>query len=280
VEGGKVPALVNLDWYPSGSDLNLVFHVAQGKKFEPINISHHYDTTSFQLIFFLGAPTLGDFGTLYTNNIEKLGDATKVSIDNSQNNNLFSNINIIDPNTVSLSEIVAQLLQGLSLSQDGEIASNIITGIYDATQNLTVNVSGDTFIVVGQEMQLGGKVPFIQAQLNQGGFDISKFGKSDSQPVSEPAESVSQPTSDSDEAENQTPDQDENTDTSTPADTAETPEIEEPKAEQAVDANVEESAKSQYEVPAGEQVTSGSTENPNPAPDWLVPKVYRGGGLG
>lgn len=277
VEGGKVPALVNLDWFPSGNDLNLVFHVAPGKKFEPINISHHYDTTAFQLIFFVGAPTLGDFGSLYTNNVDKLGDATKVSIDNSQNNTLFGSINITDPDTASLSEIVSQVIQGLSLPQDGDIATNIVTGIYDATQNLTVNVSGDTFIAVGQEMQMGAKVPFIQAQLNQGGFDIRKFGRSDNPQVSQPsvsAESVNEQSLASSGEEGQPSQQ-----TSEPAAT-EAPVTDTPTPANTTDAPDTEQAKSQYEVPTGEQVSSGNPENTNPAPDWLTPKIFKGGSLG
>lgn len=243
VEGGKVPALEKLDWFPSGSDLNLVFHVQPGKKFEPINISHHYDKTSFQLIFFVGAPTLADFGGIYTNNIGVLGGATKVSIDNSQNNNLFSNVNIIDSNTASISEMVSQILQSLGLPQDADIASNIVTGIYDATQNLTANVSGDTFIAVGQAMQMGAKVPFVRAPLNQGGFDIRKF-------TSQPTDNGQQTAKDQ---RPKTQDRDEQ-----PA----------------------ERAKSQYEVPAGEQATHGNPEGTNPAPDWLTPKVFGGKNLG
>ncbi len=270
VEGGKVPALVNLDWFPSSNDLNLVFHVQPGKKFEPINISHHYDTASFQLIFFIAGATLGDFGTLYTNNLNQLGDAAWVNIDNSQNNNLFAAINIVDAQTSSVSEMVSQILEGLNLPQDADIATNIAVGIYEATQNLTVGVSGDTFIAIGQAMQRGGKVPFIQNPISQGGLDIRQFAKSGTSfdSAQDKFEKPDHPDS-SDAFGLQTPQPSQPVEIVTKGD----------RPVGVVEAD-EQVVKSQYEVPSGEQVVAGNPESSSPAPDWLTPKIYKGGNLG
>src|SRR3989344_5181735 len=37
-----IPALENLDWYPQGYDLNLVFHVRSGQTFQPQKITPEY----------------------------------------------------------------------------------------------------------------------------------------------------------------------------------------------------------------------------------------------
>lgn len=250
VENGKVSALESLDWYPDGNDLNLVFHVAPGKKFEPINITHSYETAAFQTVFFVGAANLSEFGNLYSQNIGKLGDSFKVNIDNGQSNNLFGNVNIVDPGTASVSEVVCQVMQGLGLPQDADIASNIIAGIYDVTAGLSQNVSGDTFIVVGQCMQMGGKVPNIVSQINASGFDIRPFAQPAGQGVPAQNQAVSQALSQPDE---------------------------EPEKESQ---QPPEQAKSQQEVPTGEFASSPSPESASPAPDWLTPKIFKGGSLG
>lgn len=157
VVDGKVPALVDLNWYPEGSTLNLVFNVVPGEKFEPINITHHYDSASFDLIIVIGAPTLAQLGNVYNNNLEKFTDTPKVNIDNSNSNNLYGAVNIIDAG-VPVSEMIMHILQGMSLPQDPDIATNIITGLYDVTRGLTSNTSADTFLMIGEAMKMGGKV--------------------------------------------------------------------------------------------------------------------------
>jgi hypothetical protein len=264
VEDGKVPALVKLDWFPTGNDLNLVFHVAPGKKFEPINLSHHYDTTNFQLVFFIGGQTLADFGTLYSNNVNQLGSATWVNIDNSQNNNLFAPINIVDTQTISLSEMVAQIIQGLSLAQDADIANNLISGIFEMTQNLTVNVSGTTFITVGQAMQEGGRVPFAQVIEDAGGLDLSQFANQSSDNTAAPVEEPVAPTQSEVITKGDRP----------------IGVMTEAKTEPAPEADSQPTATSQFEVSVGEQAVGGNPESSDPTPDWLTPKVFGGKSLG
>jgi hypothetical protein len=271
VENGKVPALTNLDWHPDGSALELVFHVAPGKKFEPINISYHHDTAGFNLIFFVGGSNLADFGSLFESNLEKLGDGLKVNISNSQNNNPFGAINIVEPEIASLSEIMAQVIQGLGLPQDQDIASNIIAGIYDATKNLTENVSADTFIVVGSQMHFGGKIP-TGSRVDNSGFDIRQLGQSSKPaPVSQPeavAQAVIQPAGD------QAP--------SLVSDEAVKEAVEEGVSlvPAPIQEQIEATAPAKEEIPTGEFATTTSSEAENPSPDWLTPKIFKGGGLG
>jgi nanoRNase/pAp phosphatase (c-di-AMP/oligoRNAs hydrolase) len=157
VVDGKVPSLVDLNYYPEGSTLNLVFNVVPGQKFEPINITHRYDDVNFDLLIMVGVSNLAHIGNVYSSNQEKFASTPKIDIDNSNNNPSYGDVNIID-HGVSISEMVMHILQGMAMALDQDIATNIITGIYDSTRGLTSNVTADTFLAIGEAMQIGGKI--------------------------------------------------------------------------------------------------------------------------
>ncbi len=249
VKDGTVPSLEKLDWYPEGENLNLVFHVLPGQKFEPRTITPKYsNAANFSLIFVIGANSLKDLGEIYQNNTQVFSNSTLVNIDRAANNSQFGKINLIDKEAGSISEIIMQLIYGLGLKIDQDIASNLLAGIYFATNNLTTNVKGETFIAIGQAMQLGGKTPSAAPQpsfpsqlqpqpavvQNPAGFDLTQF-------ILPTAENFTVP-----------------------------------------QVAVNPQSQSSEERPSGEQVSSRSPESPeaSPAPDWLTPKVYKGGGLG
>ncbi len=250
---GQIPSLEKLDWYPEGANLNLVFHVLPGQKFEPKNVSSKFQggSGSFDLVFVLGTTSLNELGNLYAQNTQIFQNI--VNIDLNPANSNFGKVNVIDPNSSSLSEIISQVLPSLGLPIDMDIASNLLAGIYDATANLTTNVKPDTFIAIGQAMQVGGKVPsatssqpqpIVQTQLapvatppSSQGFDLRQVFQSPVNPMPQPQESFT------------------------------TPQV----------ASIPASTPSAEERPTGEYATSASPET-SPAPDWLTPKIYKGSG--
>jgi nanoRNase/pAp phosphatase (c-di-AMP/oligoRNAs hydrolase) len=155
----QVPALEKLDWYPEGSKLNLVFHVVPGQRFEPTNISSRHEETGYDLTFVIGCQNLNELGDLFISNSQYFAQSQVINIDNNQTNGLFGFANIIDAQASSLSEIIAQILPSLTLNLDRDMASNIISGIYASTNNLTQKVNADTFMVVSQAVQVGGVLP-------------------------------------------------------------------------------------------------------------------------
>lgn len=154
-----VPALEKLDWNPEGSALNLVFHVVPGQRFEPTNVSYGHETSGFDLIITVDADSLDELGQIYTKNASLFSKSTVVNIDNDPSNSQFGNINIVDPQASSLSEMIVQISKQLGAEMDSDIASNLVAGIYSATHNLTQNVNPDTFAAVATAMQSGGKLP-------------------------------------------------------------------------------------------------------------------------
>lgn len=155
----QIPALEKLDWYPEGSKLNLVFHVVPGQRFEPTNITSSHQEAGYDLTWVLGCQSLNELGNLFIANSQYFTQSQVINIDINQANSLFGFANIIDPQASSLSEIVAQILPSLTLNMDRDTASNVIAGIYNATNNLTQRINPDTFMVVSQAVQVGGSLP-------------------------------------------------------------------------------------------------------------------------
>lgn len=155
----QVPALEKLDWYPEGSKLNLVFHVVPGQSFVPTNITSRHEEAGYDLTFVFGCQSLNELGNLFISNSAYFAQSQVVNVDNNPLNSYFGFANVIDPQASSLSEIIAHVLPSLTLNMDQDLASNIIAGIYSATNNLTQKVNPDTFLAVSQAVQVGGTLP-------------------------------------------------------------------------------------------------------------------------
>lgn len=180
---GTVPTLEKLDWYTAGTDLNLVFHVLKGQRFEPTQITPHYQGSGFDLIFVLGSATLNNLGVIYQNNKQAFEGVHIVNIDRDQANTHFGSTNIIDAASSSLSEMVTYLLQSLQLPIDGDLSTNILNGIFAATAALTSNnVSADTFQAVAEALKGGGQRPQT-AGLVQPSTQPQAVGQSSTLPI-------------------------------------------------------------------------------------------------
>lgn len=155
----QVPALEKLDWYPEGTKLNLVFHVVPGQRFEPTNITSRHEQSGYDLTWVIGCQNLNELGEIFTSNSQYFAQSQVVNIDNNQGNGNYGFANIVDAQASSLSEIIAQILPSLTLNMDSDIASNIIAGVYSATNNLTQKINPDTFMVISQAVQVGGTLP-------------------------------------------------------------------------------------------------------------------------
>ncbi len=274
-QDGTVPSLEKLDWFPQGQDLNLVFHVLPGQRFEPSKITPSFEGGKFDLIIVLGATSLNDLGSIYTSNPQTFSETQLINIDNSPINTQFGTVKVVDSSSASISEMVMQIMQDLGLSLDQDTASNILAGIYDATSNLTLNVKPETFMVVSQVMQAGGKVPVASPQSQP----IPGFSQAEPQPV--PAQPVSQPQPVQPQAPQPQP-----FDSTQGKPMAGTDSFKfiTPTADNftyAQPVNNPQDSQAHEEVPSGEFTSSSSIEAPQqPSPDWLTPKVYKGGSLG
>ena len=244
---GSVPALEKLDYFPEGSNLNLVFVVKPGEKFEPARITPKFQGSGFNMIITVGATNLNQLGGVYANNSQIFSGITVVNIDNDQNNSQFGTINLVDPGCATVSEMVAQILSTLGTPMDQDIASNILIGIYTATANLSSNVKPDTFIAVGYAMQAGGKLPVAQGAPIQSQQPVPVISQA-------PINSV-------------------------PAQPAPAQPQQNIPFNQIFGFPVQGGGAAE-EVPQGEQAFSSNPEVQNPDPDWLTPKIFKGTNIG
>ncbi len=281
---GQIPTLEKLDWYPEGANLNLVFHPMPGQKFEPKNLTTKIQggngEGNFDLIFVIGASNLNELGSIHSQN-QQVFNSYIVNIDNTANNGNFGKVNVVDTTAGSVSEMVIQIMQSLGLQLDEDIASNIVAGIYEATNNLT-SARPDSFIAIGQAMQAGAKIPATAQPAPQPQQTVSPaptpvFTQAPSQPQAtfpQPQPQVSFPQFDQ-TAQNQgfdlskvlgMPPQ------------AQDQFVQPPVANTSPVGTTQVSAE---ERPQGEFATSASPESPSqPSPDWLTPKIFKGGSLG
>lgn len=297
---GSVPSLEKLDWFPEGENLNLVFHVLPGQKFEPKRIVPKVSGSGgFDLAFVVGASALESLGSVYSLNKEILSGLRIVNIDNSGNNTKFGTLALVDPEAGTLSEMVAQVIQGLGLPFDSDSASNILAGIYESTQNLTTNVKPDTFISVGVAMQSGGKAPSPTQQPQMSAQPQLQATPQPTTPAQEYAQNFPPlnqvfgfpVTPQAPAPQPQTP---ANAGLDTP------PVFANPPASSGFNNPSDsgfgnpqgsdnftvpqvvgsDSAPSPEEQPATEYATTPTPEVVNPEPDWLTPKVYKGTNIG
>jgi len=273
-ETRKPTALKELTWDPEGSDLKLIFHTLPGKRFEPTHVTPSYMGGTYPLIIVIGASKLSDLGSVYHDNTQSFEDTYLVNIDNKSSNTSFGNVNLLDPQAASISEMVSLILPDLNLAYEGDIATNLLNGIYESTANLQdQKVTADTFLAVAESIKRGGVRPtlgsIVKPQVEETkpeenpGLDMAQ-----AQVALDPSyqEHMSSQGMSFDDSSAQAMDE-------TQPVQEETKPVEETKSEEAT-AQVEEQA-SPEEVPAGEEVSSGAPES-----DWLTPKIYKGGSLG
>src|SRR3989338_10793869 len=142
---GTIPALEKLDWYAENNNLNLIFHVLAGQTFQPTRIVPQYQGSGFNLIFVIGAANLDSLGNIYKQNANAFSGVHIVNIDNQGNTN-FGQTNVLDTNAATLSEIMGNLFLDLGLNLDADASSNLLAGIFDATNNLTdPKTAADTY---------------------------------------------------------------------------------------------------------------------------------------
>lgn len=246
---GTVPALQKLDWFAENNNLNLVFHVLPGQSFQPSRIIQKYQGSGFDLILVIGALNLNSLGNVYTQNSQVFSGVHIVNIDNQVANTGFGQTNVVDTASSSVSEIMASILTDLGLPFDADPASNLLAGVFEATNNLSgEKVNADTYMVVAQCLRVGGRRPQPAPQQAGQSLDLSSFAPKPAPnvPFPQPVQPQPQP--------------------------YQQPEIE-PYTTPTVAAS--ENQPSPEERPAGEGVVSETVE-----PEWLTPKIFKGSSLG
>jgi len=236
----SVPALEKLDWYAENSNLNLVFHVLSGQTFQPAKIVPRFQGSGFNLIFVVGSPNLNALGNIYSTNLPVFSGTHIVNIDTQSSNTSFGQTNVLDSQSSGVSEVMVNLAADLGLALDADTASNLLAGLFNATDNLTnAKATAETYMAVANCLRVGGRKP--QPQTAPPAYDLSVL-----MPKSQPVSQI-QPVDAGDHI--------------TPVNVSPVPSgANQPSPE---------------ERPAEEGVISETVE-----PEWLTPKIFKGSSLG
>ena len=105
----------------------------QGLSFDEQDIQFKRNGDSPSVIFVIGTPRLSDLGSIF--DAENLKDTTLINIDNKSDNQGFGDIVLVSKDLSSVSESVATLISSLGLKIDIDAASNLLSGISEATDN-------------------------------------------------------------------------------------------------------------------------------------------------
>jgi phosphoesterase RecJ-like protein len=90
----------------------------------------------FDLIIVLGSPDKEKLGKIYEENPDIFYEVPVVNVDNHSNNESFGQINIIELNASSVSEIIAGVLENInSFSVNKDVADCLLAGIISATDS-------------------------------------------------------------------------------------------------------------------------------------------------
>lgn len=246
-----VPALEKLDWFAQAGNLNLVFHVLPGQTFQPARIVPKYQGGGFDIIFVIGVANLNSLGNIYAQNQQIFSGTHLVNISQDPSNSSFGQTNVLDNQASSLSEMMLNLLSDLGVGLSADVASNLLAGIFEATENLTnQKANPDTYMVVAQCLRVGGKKPSVaMAAQSQPQAQIPQYDLSALIPKEEPEAQLQSV------AGFTTPTVVQSQPALQPA-----PAVQTPSAE---------------ERPLEEGVISET-----PEPDWLTPKIFKGSSLG
>jgi hypothetical protein len=143
---------------------NQKFHLTIEPKagFEPLdtsNVEYSYTGSNADLIFIVGATSLEDLGSLYQQEKKLLDDKQKaiVNISSNEKSGQLGTVNLYDPTVSGVCEILVNVLQALNLPIEQDIATNLLSGIESATQNLQNVTQADTYEMVASLMRLGAK---------------------------------------------------------------------------------------------------------------------------
>ncbi|MEI6529275.1 MAG: DHH family phosphoesterase [Candidatus Falkowbacteria bacterium] len=136
--------------------LNFIISPSEGW-FKPEDVSAKAGEFKHDLIITVGASDLESLGKLYDQNVEFFYKTTIINIDHRASNESFGQINFIDLNAVSISEILFYLLKNYKpelISE--EIATCLLAGIIQKTKNFkTQNLTPRTLLTTSQLLSIG-----------------------------------------------------------------------------------------------------------------------------
>lgn len=127
-------------------------------------IRYSFSGGNIDLIITVGVQNLSQLDSLFNNNQNLFSAKPVVNIDIKPQNSGFGKVNIIETNVASLSELLVFLFSNLGLPLDGDIATNLLSGITSGSQNFTSNITqASTFEAAAICLKNGARKSFQES---------------------------------------------------------------------------------------------------------------------
>src|SRR3989344_2306883 len=236
---------------------NLVIEPREGyPAITPEMMQYKYSGGSTDAIMTIGVNKLDDASNLFNANQNLFQEKPLINIDIETSNQNFGKINLIDESASSISELTASLISDMGLSMEPDIATNLLAGLTDKTDNYSsARVSASTFETAAL---------------------LLKNGARNKQPRTKIAQNLPQ-------FPQQTPSQKPFTFSKSPR-----PFVRQPQSPHPPQSNPQQPSQpflskgpqtQQKQVAGQTPSTRESGSPPETPPDWLKPKIYKGSTL-
>lgn len=115
-------------------------------------------TPKIDIAILVGVGSFSDLGQLYTDAKEMLSTAQVISLTRDLPKENYTTHQVYSPEASCLSELMAQIIDSLSLPLDQDIATNLLSGLENATDNFRNNsVNSATFETAALLMRKGAR---------------------------------------------------------------------------------------------------------------------------
>lgn len=143
----------------TGNKFNLVIEERPGfAHFSQENVSYSRSGGQADAIFCVGGSSEKDFGDLFESLADTISQKPTVVINKDQGELPFGTVHISDSESSSLTELTAVFLSSLGVKLSADIATNILNGIYGATDSFrSKDVTPRAFEVASVCLKAGGK---------------------------------------------------------------------------------------------------------------------------
>jgi len=116
-----------------GEKFNLII-TPSGKKLDPTQVEYSYRGSQYDLVISLGVTSSSQQPTnLFDKAI--FDSTTTINIDNQAGNANYGKVNIIDPDSDSVSGLVAEVFKTAGINFDAKVADYLLFGLRSATSN-------------------------------------------------------------------------------------------------------------------------------------------------
>ncbi|MBI3283028.1 hypothetical protein HYZ70_03030 [Candidatus Curtissbacteria bacterium] len=149
-EGTRNPVIVvdnavetvdKVTYFLDKTKLKVVIHPLPGtQEITKDQISIDYISAPASAVLAIGVDNLHDLRSEFTHEQEISPDAWIVNISNLQPSQKFAQIDVVNTEAASVSEVTAKMLQDLALPVDEDIAFNLYSGIRATTDNFSPNM--------------------------------------------------------------------------------------------------------------------------------------------